>query len=295
MIVDETSQTQEVGFNPKGGCGMLLLILLAFAVSILLNVMMPIIGIFFLFPITIPLTILCFVLFFGLFTVDPNIAIVLIYYGKYDGTIRKNGFFWCNPLYTRRYISLKSSNYNGPSIKVNDKTGNPIDIAAVVVWKVKDTAKAVFDVDNYSYFVSVQYESAIRRLAMAFPYDSSNPQEITLRSGNHEIISFLENEMQERLQKAGIKVEEAKITNLSYSSEIAGIMLKRQQAEAVIAAREKIVVGAVGIIGTAVNSIEESGITRMSNDEKAKLVSGLLITLCSESQVQPVLSTGAIH
>ena len=130
---------------------------------------------------------------------------------------------------------------------------------------------------------------------MAFPYDSSNPQEITLRGGNHEIITFLENELQERLEKAGIQVEEAKITNLSYSSEIAGIMLKRQQAEAVIAAREKIVVGAVGIIGTAVNSIEESGITRMSNDEKAKLVSGLLITLCSESQVQPVLSTGAIH
>ena len=229
---------------------------------------------------------------FGFFTLEPNWANVLVFYGTYKGTCKKSGFHWCNPLLTKTLISLRLNNLNGIILKVNDKVGNPIDIAAVVVWKVKHTAKAIFDVNNYNLYVSVQYESAVRHLAMSYAYEQANENEISLRSGHDEVINFLKKEMQERLSKAGIEVEETRITTLCYSSEIAGAMLRKQQAEAIIAARERIVQGAVSIIANAIVSLRENNIIALSPEEKSRLVSNLLVVLCSEQNVQPVLSTG---
>ena len=222
----------------------------------------------------------------------PNNAYVFTYYGKYIGTLKEVGFFWVNPYYQSTSISLKYKNLNSEIIKVNDKVGNPIMMGCVIVWKVRDTAKAIFDVENYNYYVKVQTESAIRYIGCMYPYDKANEDDICLRSGHNEINNALQKELSERLKHAGIEVVEARVTELSYASEIANVMLKRQAAEAIIAAREKIVQGAVSITGHAIDSLQINNICDLNDDEKSDLISNMLVVLCGESQVFPIVNTG---
>ena len=293
LIEDDESTTEEKDYRSRDGCCMLFSLLLIILIFLIATIVLPIIGLAILLVITIPILIISFICLFGLFTLQPNEASVLLFLGAYKGTTKQSGFHWVNPLFKRVSISLRSNNLNGEQIKVNDKSGNPIIIAAVVVWRVKNTAKAIFDVNSYSHFVSVQYESAVRNLAMSYPYESRNENEISLRSGQDIVTNHLINEMEKRLVRAGIDVEEARITTLSYSSEIAGAMLRRQQAEAVVAAREKIVQGAIGIIKEAVTNLRDNNIVILNQEEKSKLICNLLIVLCSEQCVQPILNTGA--
>ena len=222
----------------------------------------------------------------------PNNAYVFTYYGKYIGTLKEVGFFWVNPYYQSTSISLKYKNLNSEIIKVNDKVGNPIMMGCVIVWKVRDTAKAIFDVQDYYYYVRVQTESAIRYVGCLYPYDKIHEDDICLRSGHNEINAALKNELTERLKNAGIEVVEARVTELSYASEIANVMLKRQAAEAIIAAREKIVQGAVSITGHAIDSLQINNICDLNDDEKSDLISNMLVVLCGESQVFPIVNTG---
>lgn len=229
----------------------------------------------------------------GFFTVQPNEACVISLFGPYVGTVKESGFYWTNPFATRRKISLRSRNFEGAKLKVNDKTGNPIEIAAVTVWHVADAAQATFDVDDYDNYVTIQSETALRHLANSFAYDHGEVHEITLRSGMDEVGVALKNELQDRLSQAGVVVDEARLTHLAYSPEIAGVMLKRQQAEAIIAARQKIVHGAVSMVEMALSELDEKKIVTLDAHEKASLVSNLLIVLCSEAEPQPVINTGA--
>ena len=223
---------------------------------------------------------------------EPNHAYVLTYFGNYIGTIKKVGLYWVNPFYTSISISLRARNLSSEIIKINDKAGNPIMMGCVVVWKVRDTAKAIFDVQDYYYYVRVQTESAIRYVGCLYPYDKIHEDDICLRSGHNEINAALKNELTERLKHAGIEVVEARVTELSYASEIANVMLKRQAAEAIIAAREKIVQGAVSITGHAVDSLKTNNICELNEDEKCDLISNMLVVLCGESQVCPIVNTG---
>ncbi len=242
-------------------------------------------------------SILGFVFLFGFFTLQPNEARVLILFGAYKGTVRSSGFFWTNPFMLKKRISLRSRNLNGDTLKVNDKRGNPIEIAAVVVWRVEDTAQAMFDVDNYEEYVQVQSESAVRHLASEYPYDPADADgaEITLRSNTDEVSAALTKELQARLQKAGVVVEEARLTHLAYAPEIAGAMLRRQQAEAVIAARQKIVHGAVSMVEMALRELADKRVVSLDDERKAAMVSNLLVVLCGESEAQPVINTGTLY
>ncbi len=284
-------ELQEKTYSTYDGCCMIWINLILFLISITLMIVPPIFEFFYSFILGGPLMILTFINWSGFLTIQPNEAVVLVFYGTYKGTVKESGFHWVNPLNTKTYISLRSKNLNGETLKVNDKIGNPIQIAAVVVWKVNNTAKALFEVENYEYYVRVQYEAALRNLAYSYAYDKVNDHEISLRSGHDEVTKHLMREMHIRLNKAGIDVEDARITTLSYASEIAGVMLKRQQAEAVISAREKIVQGAVSIVGHAINSLYENKIVELNNEEKAKLVSNMLVVLCSETNVTPTINT----
>lgn len=237
--------------------------------------------------------ILAIVLLSGHFTLQPNEACVLSFFGPYVGTVRTAGFYWANPFYTKRKISLRARNFEGAKLKVNDKQGNPIEIAAVVVWNVTDTAQACFDVDNYEEYVKVQSETAVRHLANKYAYDHGEANEVTLRSGVDVVCADLRDELQERLSKAGVSVIEARLTHLAYAPEIAGAMLRRQQAEAVIAARQKIVQGAVSMVQMALTELSEKSVIEFDADRKAAMVSNLLIVLCGENDVQPVVSTNA--
>lgn len=256
----------------------------------------------------------------GFMQIEPNEARVMIFFGKYEGTVKENGFFWVNPFYTKKKLTLRARNLDADPIKVNDKTGNPIMIGMVVVWKVTDTYKASFDIDNasmtatiagtpvtdnvnqkmkaYENFVKIQADAALRKVAGIYAYDHSsteNENDITLRSGGEEINEILEKQINERLTIAGIEVVEARINYLAYAPEIASIMLRRQQADAIIAAREKIVDGAVGMVKMALNKLSEEGIIDLDEDKKAAMVSNLLVVLCSEENAQPVLNTGTLH
>ena len=231
----------------------------------------------------------------GFFTLQPNEARVLILFGAYKGTVRKSGFHWTNPFYTKRQISLRARNLNGDKLKVNDKRGNPIEIAAVVVWRVEDTAQASFDVQDYDSYVRIQSESAVRHLANSFAYDHGEENEITLRSGGDEVNAALKLELQERLSKAGVLVEEARLTHLAYAPEIAQAMLRRQQAEAVIAARRKIVHGAVSMVDMALRELAEKEVVKLDDERKASMVSNLLVVLCGETEVTPVVNTGTLY
>lgn len=244
---------------------------------------------------------LCFLTFIvivkGLIIVNPNHSRVLNLFGKYQGSIKANGLFFINPFYTAQRISLRSENLQGHTLKVNDKMGNPIEIGAVVVWKVGDTFKAAYDVQSYSDYVRVQSEAAIRHLAVSFAYDNFEDQhaEITLREGGDAVNGILENELTERLAKAGIQVEEARISHLAYAPEIAGAMLQRQQATAIVAARAKIVEGAVGMVDMALTKLSEENIVELDDEKKAAMVSNLMVVLCGEKAAQPIVNTGTLY
>lgn len=263
--------------------------------------------------LAIPLFIVGLIWFFGLFIVQPNQSKVLIFFGKYKGTIKENGFFWFNPFYRKQKVSLRIRNLESNVIKVNDQDGNPILISAVVVWKVLDTYKATFNIEAkesrdvntgmkklqsevaYQNFVKIQAEAALRHIAHTYPYDDLNESEeiICLRSGVEEINKTLEEELSERLDLVGIEVLEARISNLSYAPEIAAAMLQRQQAQAIIAARKKIVEGAVGMVQMALKDLTEQNVVELDTDKKAAMVSNLLVVLCSEGGTSPVINTTA--
>ena len=263
----------------------------------------------------------------GFFTLQPNQARVLILFGKYRGTARESGFHWGNPFYSngpggrvsrglaemtstleaaksgmsrkkslfRSKISLRARTINGQKLKVNDRRGNPIEIAAVIVWRVQDTAQAVFDVDDYELYVETQSESALRHLASQYSYDHGEDNEITLRSNGDEVSAALQKELEERLSRAGVAVEEARLTHLAYAPEIAQAMLRRQQAEAIIAARQKIVQGAVSMVDMALKDLAEKQVVVLDDERKAAMVSNLMVVLCGESEVHPVLNAGTLY
>jgi len=231
----------------------------------------------------------------GCFTLQPNEAAVFTLFGAYRGTARENGFLWANPFYRKQKISLRARNLNGDKLKVNDKRGNPIEIAVVVVWRVRDTAQAIFDVDSYETFMRIQSESCVRHVASSYLYDDGDANEQTLRGSSSEVAAALARELQERLARAGIGIEEARLTHLAYAPEIAQAMLRRQQAEAVIAARQKIVHGAVGMVDMALRELSEKSVVQLDEERKAAMVSNLLVVLCGESQAQPVLNAGTLY
>lgn len=280
----------EKTYNGVNGYGMLAFVLFIFLVPIFGIITT---GIFYL----LVLPILAAVLSIGFLIINPNESAVLILFGAYKGTIKKNGFFWVNPFFVKQKISLRARNFDSDPIKVNDKVGNPIKIGVVLVWKVENTFKAAFQVDDYKHFVLVQSEAALRKMAGAYPYDNFEDEEadLTLRSGGEQVNKELENEIVERLELAGIHVIEARINYIAYSEEIASAMLRRQQATAVIAAREKIVEGAVGMVDMALHRFEGKDIIAMDEHSKATMVSNLMVVLCSEESARPVINAGTLH
>jgi regulator of protease activity HflC (stomatin/prohibitin superfamily) len=248
-------------------------------------------------PVVLLLVIACLVLLRGFFIINPNGSRVLVLFGEYIGTVRQNGFFWTNPFYIRKELSLRARNFDSERVKVNDKLGNPIMISVILVWRVKETFKAAFEVDNYESFVKVQSDAAVRKLAGSYSYDNfdDDEKEITLRSGLDEVNDQLEQELDERLSIAGIEVMEARIGYLAYASEIASAMLKRQQATAIVAARLKIVEGAVGMVEKALFELSKRNIIELDDDKKAAMVSNLLVVLCSDKDTTPVVNTGTLH
>ena len=231
----------------------------------------------------------------GLFMVNPNEGRVLQLFGDYRGTVRDPGLRWANPFYSKRKVSLRVRNFDSQKLKVNDHAGNPIEIAAVVVWKVVDTAEALFEVDDYEHFVTVQSEAALRNLATHHPYDAHEDGQVSLRTNTAEIAEQLKDEVQERLAKAGVKVLEARISHLAYAPEIASVMLQRQQASAVVAARQKIVEGAVGMVQMALDHLAKDNIVELDEERRAAMVSNLLVVLCSDRHTQPVVNTGTLY
>lgn len=241
--------------------------------------------------------VVCLVLMCGLFVVNPNESAVMTFFGKYVGTVVENGFFFMNPFAVKKSVSLRARNLNGEPIKVNDLMGNPIMIGVVLVWRVKDTFKASFEVDDYSRFVDIQSEAAIRNLAGAYPYDNLEDEDasITLRNGGEEVNDLLENSLAERLSIAGIEVIEARISYLAYAPEIAGAMLQRQQATAMVAARHKIVEGAVGMVQMALEQLSEKEIIELDEEKKAAMVSNLMVVLTSDRAATPVVNAGSLY
>lgn len=242
----------------------------------------------------IPLTLLI-----GLFIVNPNESVVLVLFGNYQGSVRDNGFFWVNPFNVKKKVSLRAHNFDNEPIKVNDKLGNPIMIGAVIVWRVKDTYKAAFDVNDYLEFVGIQSEAALRNLAGQYPYDDfqddDHEAEISLRGGGEEVNHKLEEALDHSLGIAGIEVLEARISHLAYAQEIAGAMLQRQQATAVVAARRKIVEGAVGMVEMALEELSKKDIVHLDDEKKAAMVSNLMVVLCSDKSAAPVVNTGSLY
>ena len=234
-------------------------------------------------------------LFYGLTPVQPNEARVVVLFGKYDGTLHAPGLQWVNPLTERPKVSVRVRNFETSKLKVNDHDGNPIEIAAVVVWKVTDTAEASFEVNDYEHFVHVQAEAALRNLATSHPYDAHNDGDVALRSNPVEIAGQLRTEIQDRLERAGVEVLEARISHLAYAPEIANAMLRRQQATAVIAARSRIVEGAVGMVELALEQLSAKNVVELDEERKAQMVSNLLVVLCSEHETQPVVNAGTLY
>ena len=231
----------------------------------------------------------------GFFMVHPNQAKVLQLFGTYVGSVRQTGLRWANPFYSKEPVSLRGRNFESGQMKVNDSSGNPIDIAAVVVWKVVDSAEAVFEVDDYESFVHIQSEAALRNMATSYPYEAHGGEEIALRSHPQAIAEKLRVEVQDRLDRAGVEVIEARISHLAYAQEIASAMLKRQQAQAIVAARTQIVDGAVGMVKMALTELEQQGVVELDEERKAAMVSNLLVVLCGEENAQPVLNTGSLY
>lgn len=280
----------EKEFTPMNGYMMILLSLAMILVPIPLLVMTKVFAF-------IALIIIGIFMLMGAFVVNPNESMVITLFGAYKGTVLKNGFFWANPFFTKKKISLRARNIDSDPIKVNDKVGNPIMIGIVLVWRVKETFKAAFDVDDYVQFVEIQSEAAIRKLAGDYPYDhfGDTMAEITLRSGGEIVNEMLETALRERLDIAGIEVMEARISHLAYAQEIAQAMLKRQQATAIVSARFKIVEGAVSMVKMALEQLKEEDIIDMDEEKKAAMISNLLVVLCSDKDASPIVNTGTLH
>ncbi len=280
----------EKSYSPISGYGIvsLVIVLLAIALFGLIGMRNP----WFLSLIIIDV-----ILLIGFTVVNPNQSTVMILFGSYKGTIKKNGFFWVNPLFVKKKISLRARNFDSQPSKVNDKIGNPIMIGLVLVWKVEDTYKAAFAVDEFEHFVVVQSEAALRKLAGIYPYDDfeDHDAEITLRSGGEEVNHELEREIRERLEIAGIHVIEARINYIAYAQEIAQAMLKRQQATAIVAARFKIVEGAVGMVEMALEQLSDKKIVELDDEKKASMVSNLMVVLCGDKEATPIVNTGTIY
>ncbi len=282
-------KNHETQMNPMSGFGILAITLLIFIGAIVGLVVTH-----------NPAFALLFIVFFlmlpGFFTIQPNRSRVMIFFGDYRGTVKKNGFFWVNPFFVKKKISLRAHNFDSERVKVNDKLGNPILISVILVWQVEDTYKAAFDVNDYEHFVRVQSDAAVRKLANTFAYDNfEDDTEITLRSGMEEVNHNLEEELTERLAIAGIKVIEARIGYLAYAEEIASAMLQRQQATAIVAARFKIVEGAVGMVETALEELNTKSIVDLDEEKKAAMVSNLMVVLCSDKSASPVVNAGTLN
>lgn len=282
---------QERMINSKGGFGMIGVLLLAQLLTLAGVVVLP--GA--VKVVALLLVIVVFICWFGFYMVHPNQSAVLQLFGRYVGTDLNNGLRWSNPLYSKQKVSLRVRNFESSKMKVNDNAGNPVEIAAVVVWKVVDSAEAVFEVDNYENFVSIQSESAIRHLASSYAYDAGNDEAISLRSSTDDITELLKSEIQARLNKAGVQVLEARISHLAYAPEIASAMLQRQQAAAIVAARQQIVEGAVGMVETALERLSARNVVQLDDERKAAMVSNLLVVLCGDHHVQPVINTGSLY
>lgn len=279
----------EKPFSPSSGFAMLVLVLLIFfgAIAGLIVIRNPLFGLLFL---------LFFFLLPGFFIIQPNRSRVMIFFGDYKGSVKKNGFFWVNPFFVKKKISLRAHNFDSERVKVNDKLGNPILISVILVWQVEDTYKAAFDVNDYEHFVRVQSDAAVRKLANTYAYDNfEDDTEITLRSGMEEVNHNLEEELMERLSIAGIKVIEARIGYLAYAEEIASAMLQRQQATAIVAARFKIVEGAVGMVESALDELNKKSIVDLDEEKKASMVSNLMVVLCSDKSAAPVVNAGTLN
>jgi len=284
----------EKSIKTISGVGMLILVILTIAAAIFLIIsaianedFRPLIG-------GLVLLVLFLLSLNGFFVVNPNESASILLFGDYKGTTSRTGFHFANPFYKKLKISLRARNLNGERLKVNDLSGNPVEIAVVVVWKVVNSAHALFDVDDYEKYVWTQSESAVRHLASAYPYDGPE-NELTLRGATDEINEHLLKELQERLTLAGVEVLEARISHLAYAAEIAGAMLQRQQANAVVAARQKIVEGAVGMVEMALAQLGQKDLVQLDEDKKATMVSNLLVVLCSEHSAQPVVNTGTLY
>lgn len=280
----------EISFRGFKGAGMLFLCFALIALLIFTYQQQ-------LFFIAVPLNLLTVFLLSGFIVINPNESRVLLFFGIYKGTIKENGFFWVNPFYNKTLISLRARNLNGQTLKVNDKMGNPIEIAAVIVWQIEDTARAMFEVNDYNQFVTIQSEAAVRHLANTCPYDfnEDGTAEITLRGTADKVNQLLEEELTERLSRAGIKIIEARISHLAYAPEIAQAMLQRQQATAVISARKQIVEGAVGMVEMALKKLSDQNIVSLDDERKAAMVSNLLVVLCSEKSANPVVNAGTLY
>jgi len=244
--------------------------------------------------LSLPMLLLGILTLSGLFTVQPNQAVVLLFFGTYVGTVRDAGWWWTNPFNLKKRISLRVRSLNGHTIKVNDKAGNPVEIAAVVVWRVRDSAQASFDVEDFEAFVAVQSETAVRHLASEYPYDAEDHEGLSLRGSTDKVSATLREELQQRLQQAGVDVIEARLSHLAYAPEIAGAMLQRQQAAAIIAARTRIVDGAVGMVEMALARLKNNNVIELDDDRRAAMVSNLLVVLCGERAATPVLNTGTL-
>ena len=281
---------KEIEFSPISGYLSLFVILIL--------IVLPVLGIIFVKLVWLAVLILIGLFgIVGLVIVNPNESSVLVLFGAYKGTIKKNGFWWVNPFFSRKKISLRARNLDSEPIKVNDKIGNPVMIGVVMVWKVDNTYNAAFDVDDYVHFVDIQSEAAIRKLAGHYPYDNFEDEDanITLRGGGEDVNQMLEDEITERLAIAGIRVIEARINYIAYAQEIAGAMLKRQQATAIVAARFKIVEGAVSMVEMALDSLAKKEIIELDDDKKATMVSNLMVVLTSDKDVAPIVNTGSIY
>lgn len=277
--------------KPTNGYLMLFVVLTVFFGSIFLSI-------YFKNPIYLVLTLFGLIGLFGFILVNPNTSSVIVLFGKYVGTIKQNGLYWANPFYTKKKISLRASNFDSERLKVNDKLGNPVMISTILVWRVTNTYKAAFDVDNYENFVRVQTDAAVRKLASMYPYDNfadeGHDEDITLRSSVNEVSEALEKEIDERLSIAGIEVLEARIGYLAYAQEIASAMLKRQQATAIVAARHKIVQGAVEMVEMALEELNKKQIVELDEERKAAMVSNLLVILCGDKEASPVVNAGTL-
>jgi regulator of protease activity HflC (stomatin/prohibitin superfamily) len=292
-----TSRTREIERRTTSGYLMLFIGLLLLAADVFVFLNVPALGLRGVLA-GVAVALLAALTLAGLYMLQPNEAAILLLFGEYKGTDRTEGLRWANPFYKKQKISLRAHNLASERLKVNDKRGNPIEIAAAIVWRVQDTAQASFDVEDYEQYVKIQAEAAVRHLASSYAYDEGedlHAGEITLRAGQDKVAQSLIRELTDRFEQAGIVVEDAKLTHLAYAAEIAQVMLRRQQAEAIISARSKIVLGAVSMVEMALKGLSERKIVELDDERRAAMVSNLLVVLCAESEAQPVINTGTLY